>query len=371
MKKFLLALLLCAMPAKAATINTTCAGLAAAISSAATGDTVVVNGGTCSVSLSKAITVSGSGTTSASSVTLSGNGRLTGFLISASSTSNVPVSINVNLTSTPRFDHNTLTATNQVIFININGIGRALLDHNAFTGGGASEMIHNLGAGASDASGWTTDVLPGGPDMVFVEDNTFLGLTSGNPAYFFGTSAIQSYYGARTVFRHNTLTMAQVDQHGTAGNIGARWWEIYQNSFITVTNANQSNYMALRAGSGVVFGNTHTGPNGGAGSVELVEEDTGYPALYQIGRGKSESLSPAFVWGNSSDMAVGSGSSNVQQGRDFFLSLAQPTTMAKAESAADGNGVAYSYTPFTYPHPLQGGVTITVQPPTSLTAAVS
>jgi hypothetical protein len=46
-----------------------------------------------------------------------------------------------------------------------------------------------------------------------------------------GNSAVQSYNGARTVFRHNSLDFSQVDQHGTNGNIGARWWEIYDNTF--------------------------------------------------------------------------------------------------------------------------------------------
>lgn len=365
--KLLVVLLLTSLAARAATITTTCAGLASAIGAAASGDTVVVSGGNCGgFSVSNGATVNGSGTTSASSVTLSGNSRVTGFSFSGANA----VAINANLTATPRLDHNTFTSSAQVVFVNIYGIGRALIDHNAFTGGAASEMIHNLGSGAGDHSGWSNDLVPGGPDMVFVEDNTFTYPASGNPAYFWGSSALQAYYGARTVFRHNTLTMAQIDQHGTAGNIGARWWEIYANTFITVANANQSDYIVLRAGSGVVFGNTHSGPNGGAGNIQLVEEDSGYPASDQIGRGINQKLSPAYVWGNSSDMHVGGNSSNVVSGRDFFLSSTQPSSMTKAEAASDGNGTTYTYQPYQYPHPLQNSTAITVAPPSILSAPV-
>ena len=118
--------------------------------------------------------------------------------------------------------------------------------------------------------------------MVYIETNTFTFNATGNPAYFWGTSAVQSYYGARTVFRYNTLNNAQVDQHGTCGSIGARWWEIYNNTFNVVVNGNQSTYMALRDGAGVVFNNHVSDPqnNGGAGSIELTEDCTSgtYPS---------------------------------------------------------------------------------------------
>ena len=118
--------------------------------------------------------------------------------------------------------------------------------------------------------------------------------------------------------------------------------EIYDNTFNIVPNGNQSDYIVLRAGSGVVFNNHTSGStNQGGGSVTLYEEDSGYPALYQVGRGKNQSLVPAYVWNNDSTMHVGSGSSNVQTNRDFY------------QSAKPG------YTPFVYPHPLQNGQAIT------------
>jgi hypothetical protein len=139
--------------------------------------------------------------------------------------------------------------------------------------------------------------------------------------------------------------MAQIDQHGTPGMIGARWWEIYENTFsTTVANASQCCYITLRAGSGVVFNNHHTGVNQVTGSIDLYEEDTGYPARYQIGRGKNQVSDPAYVWNNDASMPVGSQTPTmVQVNRDYYLTQ-KP-----------------NFTPYTYPHPLTGG-TSTISP---------
>jgi hypothetical protein len=93
-----------------------------------------------------------------------------------------------------------------------------------------SEMTQvslHLGMGPSDDSGCKDGIVPGGPGAVYLEDcrsiNNDPNLDTANPAYFWGNSAIQPYYGARTVFRHNYLHMSHVDQHGTGGMIGVRW----------------------------------------------------------------------------------------------------------------------------------------------------
>jgi hypothetical protein len=72
--------------------------------------------------------------------------------------------------------------------------------------------------------------------------------------YFTGTSAIQSYYGARTVMRHCQLNYCEIDQHGNVPPLyGTRWYEFYENTFYVRANGNQSDYFALRGGSGVVL----------------------------------------------------------------------------------------------------------------------
>lgn len=349
-----------------------------AINSASAGDRVIVPTGTCAWSTAvtipntKGITVSGGVATIISGQLIlnpnSSNGsRITGFTF----TSNDAVGTHGSKTTAAfRVDHNIFTGGGTMISTDGNAPG--LIDHNTFTGNAAAEMIHNLGTGAGDTSGWTDDVTPGGANALYIEDNTFTYNASGNPAYFWGTSAVQAYYGARTVFRHNTLNMAQVDQHGTCGNVGARWWEIYENTFYVVLNGNQSNYMAIRDGSGVIFNNHKTGlPNGGAGSIELTDDCTGtYPDLYQIGRGINQMYSPAYVWGNDSSMSVVSGNpSNVQQGRDYFLSATQPAGLLRQELASDTSSTTYVYTPYIYPHPLQGASSAPT-PPTGLAIVI-
>jgi hypothetical protein len=357
----------CYVPAPNTVTAATCsaADVTTAINSANEGDTVKVPG-PCSVSWGGApgVTISGKGIildgggnvtlTASYSIsmksTVTASTRVTGFIFTNGGTIN-----NGDITATGgknnqpyRIDHNTFTgASPTVIAAYSNGPG--LVDHNTFTGGGASEMIHNFAQGATDASGWTDDIIPGSPYALYIEDNTFTNSACTSNCSFTGTSAVQSYYGARTVFRHNTLTMTQVDQHGTAGNIGARWWEIYENTFNIVSGGNQSAYMDLRAGSGLVFNNHKTGStNLGAGNVLLREEDSGYPALYQIGRGINQDYSPSYVWGNDAALNIIAGS----------------PTMVRCQTASD-NGVAsglqgtcpttFVYTPYTYPHPLQTG----------------
>ncbi len=388
-------LLFWCLPAHATTINAaTCSqsDVQNAVNSASNGDTVRVPG-PCVVAWASNVTVTGKGitvdgggnTTITSSYafniqsSLTVSTRITGFIFTGSgNATNGDITTSGNKSNaTFRIDHNTFTNASPTVIACYNN-APGLIDHNTFTGGGASEMIHNLAMGPSDTSGWTDDVTPGGSNMLFIEDNTFASSACTSNCSFLGTSAVQSYYGARTVFRHNTLNMAQVDQHGTAGNVGARWWEIYDNTFNIVSGGNQSAYMDLRAGSGVVFNNHQIGStNLGAGNIILREEDTGYPVLYQIGRGVNEDYSPAYVWGNDSSMNVVSNSSNVQANRDFFVSTAQPASLVRCELGTDGgtaNGLigscpgTYSYVPYPYPHPLQGASSVAA--PTGLAAVV-
>jgi hypothetical protein len=318
------------------------------------------------------------------------NTRITNFTFNGAFTNgNYPIELDTStspLSQTFRFDHNVLGCGNPSApstFIGVTGNGPGLIDHNGFTcAHGADEMIHVLGVGGN--TGWTDIVTPGGANMIFIEDNTFSDSGSG------GNSAIQSYYGARTVFRHNTVNNMQIDQHGTSGMVGARWWEVYNNNF-----QNQQQ-VCIRAGSGVIFSNTNL-PD-----IIMVEEDSGYPALYQVGQGQMTGSSatscatggppgctPAYIWSNgaaSLDLnTVGCAppvAGMVQLNRDVYqastgLLSARPSTCStfQAYFATDTNTLykctatntwtAY-YTPYTYPHPLTQGTT--VAPPSNLQA---
>lgn len=241
------------------------------------------------------------------------------------------------------------SGTTQGILLQCSGNGPGLIDHCTFTGGGASEMIHNLGLGGDNgAAGWLNSVYPGNPSSLYIENCTF----SKDPlqdAYFWGTSALQSYDGARTVVRHSVFNACQVDQHGGAGMVGARWFEIYDNTFYTPPGMNQSNYITLRGGSGVVFNNVNTGSNTRTGDIELYDEN-GRPNPLYLGRGIDQKQSPVYLWNNSAGMPVVSGSSNVILGRDFFVSTYQPSSMISRESKEELKTPTSTYTPDGYPH---------------------
>lgn len=265
------------------------------------------------------------------------------------------------------FDGGTL----QVVILEASGNGPGLIDHCTFSGGGASELIHNMGMGAGNKAGWADDVNPGTDQALYVENCTF----SKNPledAYFWGTSGLQGYYGSRTVMRHCKLNAAHIDQHGTAGSVGARWFEFYDNVFhVPPPHDNyegmaQSDYIALRGGSGVVFNNTVTGHNlWGNGVITIYDENGGSEPLY-LGRGINQNPSPVYIWHNfqydGTPMRAVASSDNVKENRDFFVSDSKPGTMKRWQKTSDNANTTFSYTPYQYPHPLNDGPIDTYAP---------
>jgi hypothetical protein len=373
----------------------------AKINLTANGDTVLVPSGTCTwdtganqvtISSSHQITLNGQGAVTINfggSGTDPGSGNtalsvtagtstttsITGFTFNgAYINGRAPITLNTAfspLTQTFRFYSNNLSyagSTPAGTMIIVNGNGGGLLDHNTFsTDRAASELIHILGEGpSSQASSWTEDVVPGGPINIFLEDNTFsFNLSQNN----FGTSAVQMYYGARVVFRHNHVTNMQFDVHGTNLSPGActvvngRWFEAYNNDFHTFgSSSNVYVWFAIRGGSGVIFNNTASGLNAGSGAINMTSDCSGgsYPVQDQVGRGISQNLSPTYLWNNlkggtALPFVDGEGTGFVQAARDYFTSGSQPGTLNRCESAADvgaGCPVSGAYTPYTYPHPL-------------------
>lgn len=298
-----------------------------------------------------------------------------------------------------RVDHNTFNSNN-VYQLRIIGAGHGLIDHNTFLWSGNNEVIHILGWGPGDTTGWSNDVYPGTERMTYVEDNTFIN--SANPNWLSGKTA--AFYGARSVFRFNTLHMTTIDNHGTGGSVGARWWEIYKNNFTVGDGEEIGRFIQQRAGSGVIFDNPSPAEEGDAQDLTLWEEDTGYPAAYQIGRGKctgspctsgsNQSLEPAYIWLKDADMPLNvqeASASQIVANRDYYIQGAsfngtsgvgvgtiasRPSTCTTgvaywatdegewwaAQSGADGrlykctatNTWTLHYTPYVYPHPLQG-----------------
>lgn len=368
---------------------------------AAAGDTIAVPSGSFTwstgVSLTTAVSLVGAGTANTTITNPSGttsDGTPT-VLLTCPSTGNMKVNNIafsgqdiIKVTSTdgyPAFWIDSCSfdnSTTQSVFMWLYISGApGLISNCTFSAGSASEMIHHMGYGSTSTAGWTNDLTPAGSEMLFIEDCTF-SKNILHDQYFWGTSAVQSYYGARTVVRHCTLNYCQIDQHGTAGNIGVRWWEVYDNNWVIPTygagGGNQSAYADFRAGSGVFWGNSLSGAtNAVTGNVLFREEDTGsYPATYQVGRGwgstgSSQNLSPAYYWANDSGLTFDPDGGLVQSGRDVYSSSTKPSTLKVWQKSTDTSTSTYSYTPYTYPHPLRSAPmpVITSVSPTTGTSA--
>lgn len=226
-----------------------------------------------------------------------------------------------------------------------------LIDGCTFYGNDGAEMVHNNGTGLNTTSnlGWNETITPGSDEALYIDNCDFWREDQAN-AFFWGCCGIQSYYGARTVVRHSRFHYCQIDQHGTGGNVGARWWELYDVEFILPDNPggqNQDKFIGIRAGSGVVFNITESGgANGGSGSLLMEEEDSGgYPELWQVGRGKDttfpptsgsqQALDPAYWW-DTSKTPTGQ-ATYIVANRDYFANTPRP-----------------GYTPLAYPYPWGG-----------------
>jgi hypothetical protein len=332
---------------RAATLSSdgTSGDVNAKIGQAVGGDTVTIPSGTFSdwnVTLNKGVTLKGVGST-ASIV----KGKGTTSVLFVTSTSGL-----ARLTGL-KFDG----GTTQSVMVNVRGGGKVLIDHCEFVGGSASEMVHNeaYGPDPRPGPGWSNNVVPGSDDALYVEDCMF----SKNPfqdQYFWGTSAVQNYYGSRTVFRHNQCNYCQIDVHGTQGMVGGRWFEIYDNVFTLPSGGgNQSDFIVLRGGSGIVYGNIVTGGhNDGGGNLNLYDENGGSSPAY-LGRGINQNPSPVYLWATDPKMHVGAGSSNVQSGRDYFVSATQPASLKVWQQASQNASSTYSFAPLAYPHPGASG----------------
>ncbi len=393
----ILALLLLSPPAWGQAACTR-AAIASAVSAATNGQTVTVSAGSTSftsavdIPNTKYITVDGSaGCTITNSPAFTvepstaGETRITGFTFTGPGGNPPSTSVYFQNTSTStstwRLDHNTFNNASGGTYIAVSGLGPGLMDHNTIQAAPASEPIHLLAAGPGSNAGWTDNITPGGPLMVFIEDNTFTVSSSSNFC-----SAVEGYYGSRMVFRHNTMNFCQVDQHGTAGAVGVRWYEIYDNTFNVPSGFNQCCVVVLRAGAGVVWGNTKTGSGTLASStaMQVSEEDTGpWPLAYQVGSGINGytdahnscpgplNTAPSYFWGNAAALGTvsnagsrtctGAGGGNcVQLNRDYFTPGSQPASMHWEEASGDTCSTTYTYVPYTYPHPLVGPTTFVV-----------
>jgi hypothetical protein len=252
---------------------------------------------------------------------------------------------------------------------------RGLIDHNFFYG---TRIIVVGWTGLSTHALWEQPLDLGGPQAVFVEDNTFVQ-TADPP------QVIDTNYGGRYVFRYNAVTNGYLEVHSLQHGRGSRSWEIYNNDLMYTREVWTA--MFIRGGTGVVYNNTMSvtdsgrlgEPNitidnvrsfragydyglcNGQSTADGNEETNGWPCRDQIGRGGDTSRSrpsnasalaggwssqisdPAYFWNNTyrgSPIGVyvhnGTGPW-IQAGRDYVLNAGQKP----------------GYSPYPYPHPLQ------------------
>ena len=255
------------------------AAVQAAINSAASGDTVVIPGGSC---------------TWTSGVTISGKGVI------LRGQSPGQVTINNNVTNRPAIDitesntHHT-EISNLTIVGNsseyaaidvgtnaVNGTGQAVLIHHiVFTNSRSIRMNTNRGVIYSNTmndnkgirdfvqctpgdrvpNSWTTVSTMGtadatGQSNVYVEDNVIT---------FSLAQSIDIAAGCRIVIRHNTFDHSALSSHGADTEpTGLRHFELYDNTFIWInrgeTDGSQTvgldYFFFLRGGTGVITNNT-------------------------------------------------------------------------------------------------------------------
>jgi len=250
--------------------------------------------------------------------------------------------------------------------------------------------------------GWTAnDFAYGSEKSVFIEDNLFeqTASASGHMRHY-----ISEELGARYVSRHNTFsnnypdTNADLhDAHGlclvASNGAGSRGGEIYAN---TIQGTGYDRALIMRGGSWLIYDNVITA--GGGNAIELNEYRASssssqcsstnglapimppWPVPTGAAWGANDPWIPAvtdgshyplpqqifntYAWNNT---APGGSLINpvvpvdvvqttyIQNNRDYFASATKPSALS-------------SYTPYTYPHPLQGGGP--PASPTGLTAVV-
>jgi hypothetical protein len=305
---------------------------------------------------------------------------------------------------------------------------RGVITGNTFTGTvSGGNCFNNTSAlrhkpthmGAS----WTTPLFYGAADTsgnenLYFENNTLR----------FVAEAIDCDDNCRIVIRYNTWTSSGIISHGvdTSGIYGGRFMDIYQNRFVRDTTpqascggliANIGSGIGVRGGVVLVHDNPQmddqsTSTWGKQSNLTFLMEppyrygggypcwDTvtatgvGYPFPHQAGWGYTtgatsvtgpncpncpvrQDKEPVYIWNNAgtgnynSPWVAGYGwsvptsdcpsqtkpfSTWMQAGRDYFTNTPKP-----------------GYTPYTYPHPLTGGIatvpapTATVPVPTGLT----
>ena len=224
--------------------------------------------------------------------------------------------------------------------------------------------------------------FPGSNKFMFFEDNQFIwnsSLTDNN-----AQGALYGQYGAKAVFRHNTLTgfCTYVDAHGDGPDYGTIMYEIYNNTFTeNDANCGATDIIGMRGGQSIIHDNTF---NVSLDPVHLLiywpscsNPSNPVPSSCEL---PSHRVNSTYVYGNTKCNESGGGCTTNQSAVVFvadspysgsessstFIQLSQ-----QYYSSAPSSGQTYfPYTPYTYPHPLTNQTTSSAPQPTNLSANV-
>lgn len=364
----------------AATINAASASysdVALAVSSANSGDTIVVPAGTATwdtrLDITKGITLQGAGIDktvlinalnpadygkyypsfinySPASPELNELFRVTGFTFDGNDNGCGIVIGNGSTTtyiSNVRIDHNKFidirNPTYTMRAVRFSGLTYGLVDNNQFMD--CRKCVDVYG---QHWFSWNFPPVLGSDRYVVIEDNTI--------SYPRGTEGppTDAGHGGRYTFRYNTIYASNdydlLDAHGNQepvteeyspyGSRGTVTVEVYENRVYT-TKTTGHRLISLRGGTCLVYNNTITGTAPFA-SITMTEEDcwrfkyvTEYPGY--------DKVKDTYIWGNTNNgititPALGNelDADFIQEGRDYWTHA--PT----------------GYTPLQYPHPLAG-----------------
>jgi hypothetical protein len=287
----------------------------------------------------------------------------------------------------------------------INGPTFGLIDHCDFVQG--TGLVINVEAWLSTETGAGVSTLhsayltslpdaPGSNKAIYIEDCTFASAMGGGVAVFDTSNS-----AANVVFRYNTVTGAIFYSHWTRGNnINGGWYEIYKNKFTGNSNYNAYPIRFQGGGTGLIYSNTFSGyndtyflvgePRGcdGEANAPLLScngsrswdgniEASGWPCLSQIGRGHGKTIAqiqagskqpsfPMYAWNNGTQAGCSTGGActntyNINSNCSTYVKATAHSngdidfcTGGTAQPASCGTHTL-TYTPYTYPHPLQQG----------------
>jgi hypothetical protein len=124
-----------------------------------------------------------------------------------------------------------------------------VIDHCHFYNGEIFVEDRNWAGYTWGNGSWADNPYWGSGKFMFIENNVFV-----NKAVY---AVVDSYEGARWVFRHNICTNGTLCVHGTEGQgRGGKEFECYRNTFVSRLG---SNLGQIRSGSALIWGNSFIG----------------------------------------------------------------------------------------------------------------